>query len=368
MLDKNSKKPMYLQLKEHMIHRIQSGELETGSILPTEYELCSEFGISRYPVRQAMDELAQAGYIIRVRGRGTFVSRYLPGKEATAGRKLLGLVMAALTGGLCGQILKGFEKQARERGFHTIVCCSEGDPGSELLSIGRLVEIGVAGIIIFPCDESRLCDDIARLKQYGTYFGLLDRNAGLPEVDYTGSDNAGGAYMAVRHLALQGYRNVAFVSDRSNASSVNERLEGYIKAVSDFELKSITHISINDDLGKYSYTAHRFFPEKLKEELLELRSIFPIGIVSANDTIALRCMKIIQAEGMAVGKDVGIIGFDNEKECEFASVPLTSVAQNGLLIGRTAADTAIDKLEGKTGAVFHVNVPTQLVVRKSCGE
>ena len=47
---------------------------------------------------------------------------------------------------------------------------------------------------------------------------------GLSDTDYTDSDNIGGAYTAVRHLSFQHYSNVAFVSDNSNASSVNERL------------------------------------------------------------------------------------------------------------------------------------------------
>lgn len=367
-IDKSLKMPLYLQLKKYMIHLIKVGELNPGCILPTEYELCKQFGISRYPVRQAMEELVAEGYLHRTRGRGTFVSDKPPVINPIADKNLLGLVMGSLGGGLCGQILAGFERQARKQGYCTNVCCSEGIVQEELECIERLVECNVESIFVFPCDESKLGDKIDKFRERGVYIGLLDRNLGLSDVDYVGSDNFGGAYMAVRHLAMQGYSNVVFVSDKSNASSVDERMEGYLKAVADFRLNSIAHIDIQEDLGSYAYLAHRYFLEKLKDDLLELKNHFPLGIFSINDGVALQCMRILQLEGINIGNEVGLIGFDNEKECEFAPIPLTSVAQNGLLIGQTAVDILLNRSESKTKSTYNVTVPTQLVVRSSCGE
>lgn len=49
--------------------------LEPGSRIPSERELCEQFGVSRMTVRQAVDALVVAGVLQRVQGRGTFVSR-----------------------------------------------------------------------------------------------------------------------------------------------------------------------------------------------------------------------------------------------------------------------------------------------------
>lgn len=367
-LDPNSRLPIYMKLKNAIIQSVKSGELKPGSMMPTEQELCNTYGISRFPVRQAMEELVGEGYLHRTRGRGTFVCEELPGADAAKDREMIGIILGFLGGGFSGQILAGFEKQARKRGYATLVSCSEGNADEELNCIERMVEHGASGILVFLCDESRIKDKLQKLKESGVYIGLLDRNPGFPDLDYVGSDNTGGAYTAVRHLAMQGYRNVVFVSDKSNASSVNERLEGYLKAVSDFGLQSVTRIDIKEDLGRYPMPMYRFFLDQLKDELVDLRKHLPIGIFAVNDGVALQCMRILQAEGMEIGREVGLVGFDNEKECEYAPVPLTSVAQNGLLIGQSAADTAIDKLEGKTATVFKSFVPTQLVIRKSCGE
>lgn len=367
-LDRNSNMPLYMQFKNIIIKKIRSGELKPGSVMPTENELCGEYGLSRYPVRQAMGELAAEGYLQRTRGKGTFISIELPAYKSGARSKVLGLILGHLTAGFNGQILCGFEKQARKRGYLTISSCSEGSPEEELLCVDRMIEAGVCGLFVFPSDRSRIGSRLDELKSKDIYLGILDRNPGLNNIDYVGSDNQGGAYSAVRHIAMQGFRNIVFVSDMSDVSSINERMEGYLKAVEDFGLNPLTHISIDEDLSRYYRYTHRFFVEKLREELIELKQSIPVGIFTINDSVALQCMKFFQSEGLVIGKDIGLVGFDNIPESEYAPVPLTTVAQNGFLLGQNAADIAADKVECKSCQVFRSIVPTQLVVRDSCGE
>lgn len=74
MLDKKSPIPVYYQLKTIIEKDIKSGKLKPGDPIKTEMEYCSEFGISRMTVRQALKELENDGLILRERGRGSFVS------------------------------------------------------------------------------------------------------------------------------------------------------------------------------------------------------------------------------------------------------------------------------------------------------
>ena len=367
-LDKNSRIPLYMQLKNVIVEKIMTGEFIPGEFVLTENELCKEYGISRYPVRQAMEELVSEGYLKRTRGKGTVVNSGLPVHNSGQRSMLLGFVAGHSGAGLCGQIFSGFEKQARKRGYLTVAACSDCLADEEIGCIERLVESGVRSISLYPCDESKIAEKLDWLHRRRVYLGLIDRNPGLADVDYVGSDNRGGAYSAVRHIAMQGFRSVAFVSHMSDVSSVNERFDGYMKAVEDFGMSAVTRIDIKEDPARYPHCMHRFFVEKLKEELSELKQRLPLGIFAVNDAIALQCVRIFQEEGLEVGRDIGIVGFDNTLEAEFSNVPLTTVEQNGLLIGQNAANLAIDKIEGKTTHVYRAIVPTQLVIRSSCGE
>ena len=53
----------------------QMKHAEIGELIPTETELCSIFSISRPTVRQAINELVTEGFLFRLKGKGTFISR-----------------------------------------------------------------------------------------------------------------------------------------------------------------------------------------------------------------------------------------------------------------------------------------------------
>lgn len=66
--------PLYFQLEQHLTDRIAKREYAPGSLLPTEEQLCEEYGVSRITVRRALDSLLNRRLIVRRRGVGTFVA------------------------------------------------------------------------------------------------------------------------------------------------------------------------------------------------------------------------------------------------------------------------------------------------------
>ncbi len=72
-IDKNSRIPLYLQLMDILIEKMES-ELGENVQLPSEREICEQYGLSRTTVRQAINELERDGYIYKVHGKGTFVA------------------------------------------------------------------------------------------------------------------------------------------------------------------------------------------------------------------------------------------------------------------------------------------------------
>ena len=70
----DSEVPLYSQLIGIIKRAITSGAAEVGSLLPSETELCAAFGVSRNTVRQAIGVLEEDGFVVRKRGKGTFVA------------------------------------------------------------------------------------------------------------------------------------------------------------------------------------------------------------------------------------------------------------------------------------------------------
>jgi GntR family transcriptional regulator len=73
-IDKKSPIPAYFQLKTILLDKINSGEYPAGSIIPSERELSENLGISRMTVRQAINLLSSERFLIREKGKGTFVN------------------------------------------------------------------------------------------------------------------------------------------------------------------------------------------------------------------------------------------------------------------------------------------------------
>lgn len=87
-IDKEAPSPIYQQLKEIIKGKIERGEFAPGARIPTEYELCDQFAISRAPVRQALAELVNEGFLYRQQGSGTFVNHNL-GERAVSLRVII---------------------------------------------------------------------------------------------------------------------------------------------------------------------------------------------------------------------------------------------------------------------------------------
>lgn len=83
-LDPNGPVPLYHQLFLILRNRIYGGDLAAGERVPSEQDLTTEFGVSRITAKRALNELADAGLVIRERGRGTRVVNRPPAPAVTS--------------------------------------------------------------------------------------------------------------------------------------------------------------------------------------------------------------------------------------------------------------------------------------------
>lgn len=67
--------PLYAQVRERLLERIISKEWQQGQVLPNEFDLARQFGVSIGTIRKAVEGLEAAKIVVRKQGRGTFVSR-----------------------------------------------------------------------------------------------------------------------------------------------------------------------------------------------------------------------------------------------------------------------------------------------------
>lgn len=72
-LEKDSRRPLYVQLMAEIKNMIRTGKYAAGDRIPTEPELAEMYGVSRITVRKTIELLCQEGYLTKQQGKGTFV-------------------------------------------------------------------------------------------------------------------------------------------------------------------------------------------------------------------------------------------------------------------------------------------------------
>ncbi len=73
IINKSYIPPVYIQIRDVLVEKINSGEFISGSQLPSERELSETYNISRMTARNALTQIVDSGYAYRLKGKGTFV-------------------------------------------------------------------------------------------------------------------------------------------------------------------------------------------------------------------------------------------------------------------------------------------------------
>lgn len=73
-LDTTGPAPLYYQILTQLREGLESGRWIPGEKIPTEAELCAEYGVSRITVRHAVENLVEEGLLLRRQGMGTFAA------------------------------------------------------------------------------------------------------------------------------------------------------------------------------------------------------------------------------------------------------------------------------------------------------
>jgi DNA-binding LacI/PurR family transcriptional regulator len=83
--------------------------------------------------------------------------------------------------------------------------------------------------------------------------------------------------------------------------------------------------------------------------------------------MALGALRAIRDAGLRVPEDIALVGFDDLPLAERSDPPLTTIRQPIHRTGTTAVEMLIDLIEYPNGSSHRVVLPTELVVRVSCG-
>jgi LacI family transcriptional regulator len=179
-------------------------------------------------------------------------------------------------------------------------------------------------------------------------------------VHYVDVDNVCGARMATEHLIRLGHRRIATITGPLDSVAGQDRLKGYRQALEG------RRIAVRDELiGEGDFTEGSGYAAAQ-----QLLSVSPSAIFAASDMMAVGALRAARDADVHIPQDMALVGFDDIPTASVIEPALSTVRQPIERMGSMAVEVLLDMLDNEEDAGSSTNrivLPTELVVRASCG-
>lgn len=327
---------LFNETRRHVIGRIADLIRKGGTRLPTDHELSSEITASYGTLRLVMNDLVREGFIRRIRGSGTYLTADAGRLLAESQRRRLQIFAPALSGDADWNfgcwLLESLQSQAETRNWR----CGRTTVASHQEFAERLASAsaGVDAVIYLPPAEPFPAAIIGELSECidSRPMVVLDSDLSNVAINNVTTDNRGGGMLAATMLASRGHRQIAVVVSEPLMPQARARIRGFmdVMELSGGKVELIDcHVRTADQR------------ETLVRKAMMARMALPhdfTAVFAISDAGALAVMRVLEELGIAVGRDMSLVGFDGIRAGETTSPVLSSVVQPVDEICRTALD------------------------------
>ena len=165
---------------------------------------------------------------------------------------------------------------------------------------------------------------------------------------------------AVTHMVQRGKKRISFAGDKNHCQSFFERYMAYRDAVE--------HFGLTEGLSTCAMpSGQQNYPVSLYETIRRFKTM-PDAFVCANDFVAMDLVKALNELGYSVPDDIWVCGFDDSQEASYFAPRLTSIHIHGQIMGYTAANLLMTRIEEPSLNYRTVYTETNLILRESTGD
>ena len=252
------------------------------------------------------------------------------------------------------EVIRGAERAATSVGDAVLIAATRSASGRQLAySVAGKVD----GLVVMA--RSLPEDDIAAIARSVPIVVLANGQVHAGP-DFVGADNRAGSREITAHLiAVHGYTDLAFLGGPVKSPDSDERFAGFCDALRQAGLP------VPD-----APAAVGGFTEAGGEQAvwaLLARGSRPRAIVSGNDEMAIGALIALRSAGLRVPADVAMTGFDDIAAARHLRPPLTTVRQPMRELGERSVQVLLDRIAEPTAPRHSVVLPTEVVLRRSCG-
>lgn len=279
---------------------------------------------------------------------------YVPNEMARGlvmkSNKIIGMLIPDIFNGYYAEMTMYIEPLLSEKGYSLQLCITNSEREKIVYYIDDMIRRRVAGMIIL----SLKIDSAELVRKMRNSMAVVSIEGDVEGFDKICVENKRGTYAAVENLIKNGHRKIGFVGYQFERGSLGERVEGYRKAMSDYDLEICEDYLIDEGNHKNpGYSA------ALK--LLKLDDP-PTAVQCMNEYCAHGFYMAMMEKGIRIPEDISVSAFDGQENTKLLVPRLTTAAIPMRDMAKEAVDLVIQNIEnGNPEVLRSVTLPTSLL-------
>lgn len=265
----------------------------------------------------------------------------------------VGVVLDDLHNPWFAEVTDGLHEVLASDGYDMLLASGQRSRAVETRALETFLASRVDGIIVMG---SRVSLNRLAAVSHEVPVVSIGRTTQIETIGAVNTDDARGAELAVEFLFDLGHRRIAHV-DGGHGAGASLRRAGYLRAM--------RRLGLGDNIlveeGDFTEETGAAAGERLMNN-----PCAPTAVFAANDLSALGVIDVLARRGQGAPKHLSVVGFDNTSLASLNHIGLSTIDQPRRHMGALAGRMLVQVLAG-TGALQHVVVPPNLIVRKTTG-
>ncbi|MFW6294742.1 MAG: LacI family DNA-binding transcriptional regulator [Halanaerobium sp.] len=267
----------------------------------------------------------------------------------------IGLIIPDISNPFFPQVARAVEDKAQKLGYSVIFFNTDNHLEREKKAVELFKSKQVDGLIVSLSLGNE--EILKELKASNYPVVQIDRSVLSDSYPLVSIDNKNSAYQMVEYMLKKGYRKIAHISGDLNTTTARERLEGYKKALSDYQ------VEINKDyIIEGDYTQHSGF--EAVQKLLKLKKR-PTAVFAANDLSAAGAYKALFAADLKIPEEMAVAGHDDIGIASLLRPELTTMRQPKYSLGEQAVSLLLKMINSSEAEIEDQILKTNLIIRES---
>ena len=255
------------------------------------------------------------------------------------------------------KICVGMQNYAQKVGYDIITASSNATTAVETRHMNMLFNRTVDGVVLMGTSYD--AESLNSIAQNYDIALCCEGVTGAHVLTVTVNDEQAG-YDAAAALIGKGHKRIAFIGAESTALSASQREHGFRRALSEHGLEL-------PDEYVYKNTYDQENGAVAMEKFLKLPEP-PTAVFAVSDILAMCAIRKTVEMGLAVGKDISVIGFDNISMCELTNPSLSTVEQPCYKMGELVCRKLIENFTAQQKDNTYYNVAHRIILRESTGD